>query len=72
MEYPQMGWLVTFGMIGFWLVVPLIDLLRTPKTTPSINRNDRSDGNDYVDRNAHTNRTDRNSAIRTPAQGAYQ
>ena len=26
-------WLLTFGLIGYWVVIPLIDLIRTPKTT---------------------------------------
>ena len=61
MENPQISWIVTFGMIGFWFIAPLIDLMRTPKTTSSTDRNG------LIDRNDHTNRTDR-----TPAQGAYR
>ena len=30
-------WLVTFGLIGYWVVIPLIDLIRTPKTTSTHN-----------------------------------
>lgn len=33
MQNPGITWLVTFGMIGYWVLLPLIGLLRTPKTS---------------------------------------
>ena len=38
MQNPDITWLVTFGIIAYWVVLPLVDLIRTPKTEANINR----------------------------------
>ena len=42
MDNPQITWIVTFGMIAFWVLAPLIDLIRTPKTTSISDGSDRT------------------------------